>query len=236
MFRVVLINNLVYLGFNLSYLYNNLKYMDEEELYSAGFSKIAGIDEAGRGSLFAEVVVACVILHKEHGIVGLKDSKKLSEKKREELYDQIMNRSIAVSLAQASNKEIDNTNIYRAVKKCIYSSINNLVVQPDFVVVDGTFTLDKLLIPYLSIPGADGAEIYDTTGNRRKLLGHHYESVAAASVVAKVYRDRLMKEYAKIYTDYGLDKNKGYGTALHMEALRKYGPTDLHRKTFRGVL
>ena len=218
------------------YIHNNLEYMDESDLYDVGFPKIAGIDEVGRGSLFAEVVVACVILHKEHGIVGLKDSKKLSRKKREELYDKIMNRAIAVSVAQASNKEIDDTNIYAAVKKCIYSSINNISVKPDFIVVDGMFKLDKLLIPYLSIPGADGAEIYDCSGKRRVLIGHHYENVAAASIIAKVYRDRLVTEYAKLYPEYGLERHMGYGTKEHLAALKKYGPTDRHRLTFSGVV
>jgi len=218
------------------YIYNNLEYLNESELYDVGFHKIAGIDEVGRGCLFAEVVVACVMLHKEHGIVGLKDSKKLSEKQREELYDKIMTHSIAVSVAQASNEEIDRINIYQAVKKCVYSSINNLSVQPDFVIVDGVFTLNKLLLPYMSIPGGDGAEIYDESGKRRKLVGHHYENIAAASIIAKVYRDRLMKQYAKMFPEYGLDKNKGYGTEQHREALKKYGPTKLHRRSFKGVV
>ena len=220
----------------MPYIYNNLEYLNESELYDVGFHKIAGIDEVGRGCLFAEVVVACVMLHKEHGIVGLKDSKKLSEKQREELYDKIMTHSIAVSVAQASNEEIDRINIYQAVKKCVYSSINNLSVQPDFVIVDGVFTLNKLLLPYMSIPGGDGAEIYDESGKRRKLVGHHYENIAAASIIAKVYRDRLMKQYAKMFPEYGLDKNKGYGTEQHREALKKYGPTKLHRRSFKGVV
>jgi len=218
------------------YIYNNLEYLNETELYDVGFHKIAGIDEVGRGAGFGEVVVACVMLHKEHGIEGLKDSKKLSAKRREELYDKIMTHSIAVSVAQASNEEIDRINIYQAVKKCVYSSINNLSVQPDFVVIDGVFTLDKLLLPYMAIPGGDGAEIYDESDKRKKLIGHHYENIAAASIIAKVYRDELMKQYAKVYTEYGLEKHKGYLTEQHREALKKHGPTKLHRRSFKGVV
>jgi len=209
---------------------------DERELREAGFSRIAGVDEAGRGALAGAVVAACVMLHVGHSIKGLKDSKKLSPKRRELLYQEIMEQSISVSIARASNVEVDKINIYEATKKCVYTSILNMKVPPEFVIVDGEFTLDNLAIPYLSVHGADGAEIYGFVDSKKKLVGHHYENVAAASIIAKVYRDSLMVTFDGIFPGYGFKKHKGYGTSAHRDALAKLGPCQIHRRSFNGVV
>jgi ribonuclease HII len=207
--------------------------MDEKDLRSVGFNRIAGIDESGIGPGVLDVVVACVMLRLNHGIVGLRDSKKLSEKQREKLYKQIIDSSIEVSIVKATNEEIDRVNIYEATKECVYKSVVNMKVRPEFVFVDGNFTLDNLIVPYASIPGADGAQIYKLDEKERKIqIGHHYENVAAASIIAKVYRDNLVKMYHNLYPQYHWDKNKGYLTKEHRDAIKKYGITPLHRKSF----
>lgn len=205
---------------------------DEADMRAAGFYKIAGIDEAGRGSLCAEVVVACVMLHSGHSIKGLKDSKQLSRSRREVLYNEIMGQSLSISIASATHSEIDRVNIYQATKLCVYKSIENMTINPEFVFIDGLFDLDNLITPHMCVPGADGAHITENFGAAKKVIGHHYENVAAASIIAKVYRDRLMLTYAEAYPQYGFDKNMGYGTKDHIEAIKKHGLCDIHRRTF----
>lgn len=219
------------------YLYENRQYLDETDLRTAGFSKIAGCDEVGRGPGAGEVVVCCCMLPINHGIVGLRDSKKLSAKRREELGLLIQERALSLSIVAASNKEIDAINIYRATKKCIVASVRNMKIRPEFVVMDGNFEFSELDTPYLSVPGGDGAQIYEVDElGKKKQTGHHYENVAAASIVAKVYRDQMMVEYDALYPEYGFAKHKGYLTQYHLEMLRKYGPSPIHRLTFNGVL
>lgn len=218
------------------YYHHNIGYFDEEDLRYAGFNKIAGADEVGRGALSASVVVCCCMLPIKHEIVGLQDSKALTPKKREELSKLIIDRAICLSLASATNEEIDMINIYNATKKCVVAAIKNMKVYPEFVFVDGNLSFDDLAVPYMSIPGGDGAQIYDIgDDDKKKLVGHHYENVAAASIVAKVYRDSLMIEYDKQWPQYKFSKNKGYGSKEHYAALQEYGPCPIHRHSFRGV-
>jgi ribonuclease HII len=218
------------------YLYKDRRYIDEEAARAAGFSKIAGIDESGRGTGFAEVVVCCCMLPINHGIVGIRDSKIIRPAGREKLYTEILEKALSISIALATHREIDEINIYQATKKCVYMSISNMKIRPDFVFVDGLFDLDTLSIPWIAVPGGDGAQIYTHEHPKKVQIGHHYENIAAASIVAKVYRDRLMEEYDKRWPQYGFKAHKGYLTEEHREALRKYGPCPLHRLTFRGVL
>jgi len=211
--------------------------MDEADFRKAGINKIAGVDEAGRGPGAGPVVVCCCMLPVEHGIEGIKDSKKLSEKRREELYDQIMEKALSVSIAMASHEEVDRINIFAATTKCVYSAIQNMKVSPEFVVVDGRFKLDNLAVPWICVEGADGAQIYETNEKGKKIqVGNHYENVSAASVIAKVSRDRMMREYDKQWPEYGFAQHKGYLTKKHLAALQEHGPCPIHRLTFRGVL
>ena len=218
------------------YVYENKQYLDEADLREANINKIAGVDEAGYGGGAGPVSVCCCMLQIEHGIVGIKDSKKLSEKRREELYVQIMDRALSVSISMATHEEIDRINIFATTTKCVYSAIKNMKIMPEFVVVDGRFNLDDLEVPWVCVEGADGAQIYEKNEKGRNIqVGNHYENVSAASIVAKVSRDRLMREYDKQYPEYGFAQHKGYLTKGHREALQKYGPCPIHRLTFRGV-
>ena len=193
----------------------------EDALHEIGFNKIAGVDESGRGSLMGPVVVACVMLSRNHKLEGLDDSKKLSAKKREHLFELIYEQALDVQIAFGSNGMIDEFNIYRATKKCIKETLDNFKISPEMVVIDGTFTPfigeEKLLYPHQMLPKADSLS----------------ENVAAASIIAKVSRDRWIIESAyPEYPQYGFDKHKGYGTKKHVEALQKYGPCPLHRVSF----
>jgi ribonuclease HII len=218
------------------YKYDDDTYMDEQDIRDIGFSKIAGVDEVGRGPLFGPVTIACVMLHVDHGIVGLRDSKKLSDKRREEFAEKIKEKALAISITEATNKEIDRINILGATIKCMHKAVSNLHVVPEFVFVDGNRVLYDLVIPNVSVPGADGAQIYEINDKGRKIqIGHHYENVAAASIIAKVHRDKAMMMYDKMYPEYGFCRNKGYPTQEHREAIRKYGITPLHRKSYKGV-
>ena len=193
----------------------------ENSLYEIGFNKIAGVDESGRGSLMGHVVVACVMLSRNHKLEGLDDSKKLSAKKREYLFELIYEQALDVQVAFGSAGMVDEFNIYRATKKCIKETLDNFKISPEVVVIDGTFTPfmgeEKLLYPHQMLPKADSLS----------------ENVAAASIIAKVSRDRWIIESAHPeYPQYGFVSSKGYGTKAHMEALFKYGPCPLHRMTF----
>ena len=188
----------------------------EEELYNQGISTIAGIDEAGRGPLAGPVVVGCVIMPKESQIEGINDSKKISESKREKLYEQIISEAIAWNVGIVEQKEIDKINILNATKKALTIAIKGLSVRPDRILVDALQGIDTNGIPYTSIIKGD-AKNY---------------SIAVASIIAKVTRDRIMLEWDKLYPEYGFAKNKGYGTATHIQAIRENGICMLHRKSF----
>lgn len=188
----------------------------EEEIYNTGVETICGIDEAGRGPLAGPVVVAAVIMPRDSFIEGVNDSKKVSEKKRELLYDLITKESIAWGVGIIDQKEIDRINILNATKEGLTTAIKNLEVKPDRIIVDALKGIDTLGIPYTSIIKGD-AKCY---------------SIAAASIIAKVTRDRIMRQWDEIYPQYGFEKHKGYGTAMHMQAIREYGLCPLHRRSF----
>ncbi len=188
----------------------------EEELYNEGLEYIAGIDEAGRGPLAGPVVVGCVILPKDSFIEGVNDSKKISEKKREKLYEEITKEAIAWGVGIVDQNEIDEINILNATKKALTISIKSLKVKPDRILVDALEHIDTCGIPYTSIVKGD-AKNY---------------SIAAASIIAKVTRDRIMYEWDKVYPQYGFASHKGYGTAKHIQAIKENGICMLHRKSF----
>ena len=188
----------------------------ENELREKGFKFICGIDEAGRGPLAGPVVVASVIMPADSMIEGVNDSKKLSEKKREELYEKIIKEAISYGVAIIGQDEIDEVNILNATKKGLTISLQELTQKPDLILVDALNHIDTLGIPYDSIIKGD-AKCY---------------SIAAASIIAKVTRDRIMREWDKIYPEYGFEKHKGYGTASHIKAIREFGLCPIHRKTF----
>ena len=179
------------------------------------FRYICGIDEAGRGPLAGPVVAGAVILPKDEKILYVNDSKKLSEKKREELYDVIMERAIAVGVGIVDNNRIDEINILNATYEAMKMAINNLSIRPDILLNDA-----------VKIPGVDIAQVPIIKGDAKSL------SIAAASIIAKVTRDRIMKKYAKQYPEYGFLDNKGYGAKKHIEALEQIGACPIHRKTF----
>lgn len=188
----------------------------EEEIYNTGVETICGIDEAGRGPLAGPVVVAAVIMPRDSFIEGVNDSKKVSEKKRELLYDLITKEAIAWGVGIIDQKKIDRINILNATKEGLTTAIKNLEVKPDRIIVDALKGIDTLGIPYTSIIKGD-AKCY---------------SIAAASIIAKVTRDRIMRQWDEIYPQYGFEKHKGYGTAMHMQAIREYGLCPLHRRSF----
>lgn len=185
-----------------------------EEEYSS-FTYICGIDEVGRGPLAGPVVAGAVILPKDCDILYLNDSKQLSEKKREELYDIIMEKAISVGLGYVSPERIDDINILQATYEAMREAISKLSPQPDLLLNDAV-TIPQITIRQVPIIKGDAKSI----------------SIAAASIVAKVTRDRLMVDYDSVFPEYGFASNKGYGAAVHLDALRKYGPTPIHRKSF----
>ena len=193
----------------------HLKQM-EKELYQKGFQTIAGIDEAGRGPLAGPVVVAGVIMPKDSMIEGVNDSKKVSEKKREKLYDLILEEAISYSVAVIGQDCIDDINILNATKQGVSTVVEELDVRPDLILVDALTHIDTKGIPYDSIIKGD-AKCY---------------CIAAASILAKVTRDRIMRQWAEVYPMYGFEKHKGYGTAAHIAAIREYGLCPLHRRSF----
>lgn len=193
-------------------------YQYENELYDKGINYIGGVDEVGRGPLIGPVVTACVILPRDFKCDGLTDSKKLTEKKREEYFDYIMEHALSVSVGMMSEKVIDEVNIYEATKLAMYEAINNSKIKPEHVLIDA-MKLENLDMPSTSIIKGDAKSI----------------SIAAASVIAKVTRDRMMVELDLKYPMYGFKKHKGYPTKQHVEAIEKYGILDNHRKTFKPV-
>ena len=188
----------------------------EKQLREKGFKAICGIDEAGRGPLAGPVVVASVIMPENSMIEGVNDSKKISEKKREKLYDQILEEAISYGVGIIGQDEIDEINILNATKKGLTNSLKELEIKPDLILVDALTNIDTLGIPYRSIIKGD-AKSY---------------SIAAASIIAKVTRDRIMRQWDELYPEYGFEKHKGYGTKMHIDAIKEYGPCPIHRKSF----
>ena len=188
----------------------------ENILYKDWIKYIAGIDEAGRGPLAGPVVIGCVIMPQDSFIEYVNDSKKVSETKREMLYDKIKNEAIAWSTGIVWQDEIDEINILNATKKALTMAIDNLKVKPDKIIVDALDKIETRGIPYISFIKGD-AKIY---------------SISAASIIAKVTRDRIMREYDEIYPEYGFSGHKGYGTAKHIQAIKEYGICPLHRRSF----
>lgn len=191
---------------------DKLKY--EKYCLEKGYRYICGIDEVGRGPLAGPVVTCAVIMDLTKLVDGVDDSKKLSAKKREKLYDEIIDSSLAYSITEISEKEIDEINILNATKKCMLQSVNALSVKPDVLLIDAV-KLDTE-IPQLNVIKGDALSY----------------TIGCASILAKVYRDRLMAEYDKIYPQYNFKKNAGYGTKEHITAIKEIGPCPIHRKTF----
>lgn len=192
-------------------------YKYERELYDKGCKYIGGVDEVGRGPLIGSVVAACVVLPSDFELEGLTDSKELSEKKRDEFYKVIMDKAISIGIGIVDEKVIDEVNIYEATKIAMKKAIFDTDIKPSHVLIDA-MPLD-IDIPTTSIIKGDAKSI----------------SIAAASVIAKVTRDRMMYDLDKIYPMYGLASNKGYGTKKHIEAIKKYGITKYHRLSFKPV-
>ena len=190
----------------------------EEELYKkdTNLKYICGIDEAGRGPLAGPVVVASVIMPRGSMLEYVNDSKKVTEKRREEIFDLIREEAISYSVGIVDEKEIDEINILEATKKGLTNSLKELKVKPDLILVDALKGIDTLGIPYMSIIKGD-AKCY---------------SISAASILAKVTRDRIMRRYDEIYPEYGFAKHKGYGTANHIKAIKEIGPCPIHRRSF----
>ena len=185
-----------------------------EKKYS-DYEFICGIDEVGRGPLAGPVVAGAVILPKDCDILYLNDSKQLSEKKREELYDVIMEKAVSVGLGFSSPERIDEINILQATYEAMREAVSKLSVQPDVLLNDA-----------VTIPGLPMKQVPIIKGDAKSV------SIAAASIVAKVTRDRMMVEYDMVFPEYGFASNKGYGAAAHIEALKKYGPCPIHRRSF----
>ena len=186
----------------------------ERKNLEKGYKYIAGVDEVGRGPLAGPVVCCAVIMPLSEPIDGVDDSKKLSEKKREELSKIIREKAISISTYEVSAERIDEINILNAVKECMVNAVAGLSVKPDITLVDGVDTHLPIKAEYI----IKGDSLSYTIG--------------CASIVAKVYRDNLMKEYAKTYPEYSFEKHKGYGTKTHIEKIKEIGPCKLHRKTF----
>lgn len=188
----------------------------EEECFNRGIELVAGIDEAGRGPLAGPVVAAAVILPKHALIEGVNDSKKVSEKKREKLYDDIINTAIAWGVGIVDNNVIDEINILNATRMAMHNAIEALKVKPEYILIDAEKGVDTYGIPFMPIIKGDALSI----------------SIAAASIIAKVTRDRMMREYDEIFPMYGFQKHKGYGTKMHTEAIKEHGICMIHRKSF----
>lgn len=188
----------------------------ETELHKKKIRYIAGIDEAGRGPLAGPVVIGVVIMKEESFIEGINDSKKISEKKREKLYDEITQEAVSWGIGIVDEKRIDEINILNATKEALTEAISKLEIKPELILVDALEKINTLSIPYISVIKGD-AKIY---------------SISAASIIAKVTRDRIMKQYDKIYPNYGFAKHKGYGTSEHINAIKEFGLCPIHRKTF----
>lgn len=192
---------------------DKLKY--ERELNSQGYKYICGVDEVGRGPLAGPVVCAAVIMPLDDIIEGVDDSKKLSAKKRTQLAEEIEKKAVAYAICRIEPQVIDEINILEATKLCMKNAVESLKIQPDFVLTDGNMTLN-IKTPQQSL-----------------IKGDYYSySIGAASIIAKVYRDKLMDEYAEVYPEYAFEENKGYGTKKHIEGILSAGLSPIHRKSF----
>ena len=199
---------------------DNDLYKYENELYNSGINFIGGVDEVGRGPLIGDVVAACVVLPRDFVLNGLTDSKKLSEKKRDAFYDYIINNCVAYGIGYVHADEIDKINIYEASRKAMMESIS---------IVRKKINLEHVLVDAMPLPDLDINSTSIIKGDAKSI------SIAAASVVAKVTRDRMMYELDKIYPMYGFASHKGYPTKKHIEAINKYGLIDGYRKTYGPV-
>jgi len=190
----------------------------EQKLWERGYKRVAGVDEAGRGPLAGPVVAASVVLPTNVSILGINDSKKLTQKRREDLYGWILGYA-SVGVKVINHETIDEINILNATKKAMVEAVENMAfAKPDYLLVDGTIALLTKI-----------DQEYIIKGDEKSM------SVAAASIIAKVTRDYIMEDLHNIFPVYGWDKNKGYGTKAHREAIKLYGPSMYHRKSFRGV-
>ncbi|MCI8404012.1 MAG: ribonuclease HII [Clostridia bacterium] len=187
----------------------------ENAYYSDGIMSIAGVDEAGRGPLAGPVYAAAVILKPNTIIKGINDSKKLSEKRREELFEEITEKAVAYNIFSIDEKRIDEINILNATYEAMNGAVNGLSIKPDFVLIDGN-RISGMKLPHETVVKGDAKNV----------------SIAAASILAKVSRDRFIYKMAQKYPQYGFEKHKGYGTKAHNEAILEYGPCEIHRKTF----
>ena len=194
-------------------------YRHDEDLRNNGFQRIAGIDEAGRGPLAGPVVAAAVVLRGNTRIKGLRDSKKVPEKERESLFIEIQDSALDIGIGIVNHEDIDRINILRASKLAMKLAIENLSELPDFLVIDA-----------VSLPSVPIKQLFPIKGESVSA------SVAAASIIAKVTRDRLMLEYHNQYPQYNFNKHKGYSTKEHMELIQLYGPCPIHRKSFCKVM
>ena len=190
----------------------------EKKAFKNGYANIAGIDEAGRGPLAGPVVAAAVILPESLPVSGITDSKKLSPKKRAVLFDKIIEQAVSTGIGIVSPSEIDRINILEAARLSMALAVENLSVQPEYLLIDGIFTIPSK-VPQEPIPKGDALSI----------------SIAAASILAKVTRDRLMQAYHQDYPQFGFSRHKGYPTKAHKDAIRKYGSCPIHRRSFKGV-
>lgn len=190
-------------------------YAYELEAKAQGYSLIGGVDEAGRGPFVGPVCAACVILKEDFYIPGLNDSKKIKEADRERMYDQVIEQAVAYGVAMVDNQVIDEINILNATKEAVYQAMAQMKVQPDYLLTD-YLKLERCDLPQLPLAKGDSKSA----------------SIAAASILAKVTRDRYMRQVAEQYPQYNFLKNKGYGTKEHIAALQTYGPCPLHRRTF----
>ena len=187
----------------------------EKILKGKGYSYIAGVDEAGRGPLAGPVYAAAVILPDDAELTGINDSKKLTPKKREELFEKITEIAVSYSIFSVDEKEIDEINILNATHKAMNGAVNGLSQKPDYVIIDGN-SIKGMELPHQTVVKGDAKSI----------------SIAAASILAKVARDRYIDEMGKVYPEYGFENHKGYGTKAHTDAILKYGVCPIHRRTF----
>ncbi len=191
----------------------------EQAMRERGFELLCGVDEVGRGPLAGPVVAAAVMLPPDVEIDGLDDSKKLSAEKREELFAELIRREVTCAVGIMDNDAIDRLNILRASLMAMHRAVTALKQRPQLVLVDGSHAIPNLTIPQCTVVGGDG----------------RCRSIAAASIVAKVTRDRIMTEYEQLYPDFSFATHKGYPTRAHLEELRRFGVTDIHRRSFRPV-
>lgn len=191
----------------------------DKQYYDKGLGPVAGVDEAGRGPLAGPVAAAAVIFPENIRIPFLNDSKKLTEKKRNELFETIKEKALAYCISTADNLKIDEVNILQATFTAMRQAVSGLGVRPGLCLVDGSHEIPQVNISQRAVVGGDAKSA----------------AVAAASILAKVTRDKIMYEYARSFPLYGFEKHKGYGTKAHMEALKKYGPCPIHRRSFAPV-